>query len=392
MNVSQVKCTRYMNSNLEYSITRIHKSKTKLVMSVSGVGSQSINWLLSVPGASKTLLEASIPYSNESLNRYIGKIPGQYVSKTTALSMAKAAYIRGTQYGNNEMDIIGVSCTGAISTNRKRKGDNQAFIGLWGPRLKYVAHLILKKGERSRVEEEELVSSLIVQYIEEKLLGNSVLNVEINELESVSIDETEFSSDLDSLVNGHLSSITSAGSSLVGLDKSFKGGILSGSFNPIHQGHIELSKLASDILGAPIAFEISITNVDKPPLRSDEIKKRVSQFEKSETVILTCAPLFAEKSGIFPNSTFIIGNDTALRLVDPKYYDNNVQNMYTSLQKIKDTKCNFLVAGRLQNSEFKTISDMAIPEAFISMFKAIPESQFRMDLSSTKLRNNRTRL
>ena len=121
MNVSQVRCTRYMNSNLEYSITRIHKSKTKLVMSVSGVGSQSINWLLSVPGASKTLLEATIPYSNESLNRYIGKIPGQYVSKTTVLSMAKAAYIRGTQYGNNEMDIIGVSCTGAITTNRKRK-------------------------------------------------------------------------------------------------------------------------------------------------------------------------------------------------------------------------------------------------------------------------------
>ena len=381
-----------MNSDLEYSITRIHNSKTKLVMSVSGVGSQSINWLLSVPGASKTLIEATIPYSNESLNRYIGEVPSQYVSKTTALSMAKAAYMQGIQYGCNEMDIIGVSCTGAISTNRKRRGHNQAFIGLWGPRLKYVAHLILEKGERNRVEEEELVSSLIVQCVEEKLLGNSVLNVDLNKLESVSVDETEFSSDLDSLVNGHISSITSMGTNLVGLDKSFKGGILSGSFNPIHQGHIELSKLASDILGAPVAFEISVTNVDKPPLQADEIKKRVSQFERSETVILTCAPLFAEKSGIFQNSTFIIGNDTALRLVDPKYYDNDVQNMYTSLQKVKDNKCDFLVAGRLQNSEFKTISDMAIPEAFISLFQGIPESQFRMDLSSSELRSDGTKL
>ena len=381
-----------MNSDLEYSITRIHNSKTKLVMSVSGVGSQSINWLLNVPGASKTLIEATIPYSNESLNRYIGEVPSQYVSKTTALSMAKAAYMQGIQYGNHEMDIIGVSCTGAISTNRKRRGDNQAFVGLWGARLKYVAHLILEKGDRSRVEEEELVSSLIVQCIEEKLLGNSLLNVELNKLESVSVDETEFSSDLDSLVNGHISSITSMGTNLVGLDKSFKGGILSGSFNPIHQGHIELSKLASDILGAPVAFEISVTNVDKPPLQADEIKKRVSQFERSETVILTCAPLFAEKSGIFQNSTFIIGNDTALRLVDPKYYDNDVQNMYTSLQKVKDNKCDFLVAGRLQNSEFKTISDMAIPEAFISLFQGIPESQFRMDLSSSELRSDGTKL
>ena len=381
-----------MNSDLEYSITRIHNSKTKLVMSVSGVGSQSINWLLNVPGASKTLIEATIPYSNESLNRYIGEVPSQYVSKTTALSMAKAAYMQGIQYGNHEMDIIGVSCTGAISTNRKRRGDNQAFVGLWGARLKYVAHLILEKGDRSRVEEEELVSSLIVQCIEEKLLGNSLLNVELNKLESVSVDETEFSSDLDSLVNGHISSITSLGTNLVGLDKSFKGGILSGSFNPIHQGHIELSKIASDILEAPVAFEISVTNVDKPPLQADEIKKRVSQFERSETVILTCAPLFAEKSGIFQNSTFIIGNDTALRLVDPKYYDNDVQNMYTSLQKVKDNKCDFLVAGRLQNSEFKTISDMAIPEAFISLFQGIPESQFRMDLSSSELRSDGTKL
>ena len=381
-----------MNSDLEYSITRIHNSKTKLVMSVSGVGSQSINWLLSVPGASKTLIEATIPYSNESLNRYIGEVPRQYVSKTTALSMAKAAYIQGVEYGNHEIDIIGVSCTGAISTNRKRRGDNQAFIGLWGPRLKYVAHLILEKGERNRVEEEELVSSLIVQYIEEKLLGNSVLNMELNKLESVSVDETEFPSDLDSLVNGHISSITYMGSNLVGLDKSFKGGILSGSFNPMHQGHIELSKLASDMLGVPVAFEISATNVDKPPLQANEIEKRVSQFERSETVILTCAPLFGEKSSIFQNSTFIIGNDTALRLVDPKYYDNDVQNMYTSLQKVMDNKCDFLVAGRLQNSEFKTISDMAIPEAFISLFQGIPESQFRMDLSSTELRSDGTKL
>ena len=300
--------------------------------------------------------------------------------------------MQGAQYGNNEMDIIGVSCTGAISTNRKRRGDNQAFVGLWGARLKYVAHLILEKGDRSRVEEEELVSSLIVQCIEKKLLGNSLLNVELNKLESVSVDETEFSSDLDSLVNGHISSITSLGTNLVGLDKSFKGGILSGSFNPIHQGHIELSKIASDILEAPVAFEISVTNVDKPLLQADEIKKRVSQFERSETVILTCAPLFAEKSGIFQNSTFIIGNDTALRIVDPKYYDNDVQNMYTSLQKVKDNKCDFLVAGRLQNSEFKTISDMAIPEAFISLFQGIPESQFRMDLSSSELRSDGTKL
>ena len=113
-----------MNSALEKSISRIHHSETKLVMAVCGVGSQSINWLLSVSGASKTLLEASIPYSSESLNHYIGEIPEQYVSKPTALSMAKSAYFKGVKYHNSFSDVVGVSCTGAISTNRERKGEN----------------------------------------------------------------------------------------------------------------------------------------------------------------------------------------------------------------------------------------------------------------------------
>ena len=114
-----------MNSTLEKSISRIHGSKTKLVMAMSGVGSQSANWLLAVPGASKTLLEATIPYSNESLNHYIGEIPEQYVSESTALSMAKSAYFRGLKYHNDFSEIVGISCTGAISTNRERRGENQ---------------------------------------------------------------------------------------------------------------------------------------------------------------------------------------------------------------------------------------------------------------------------
>lgn len=379
-----------MNSTLEKSISRIHSSKTKLVMAVSGVGSQSVNWLLSVSGASKTLLEASIPYSNASLNHYIGEVPEQYVSKSTALSMAKSAYFKGAKYHNDFSDVVGLSCTGAISTNRERKGENQAFIAMWSPKLKYVQHVLINKGQRSRVEEEELISSLIIKSIEEKTLGTSGLEVNLIGSESSNIDQTEFASNLDALVNSHIKSIVLKGSKLTELDQGFSGGILSGSFNPIHQGHIGLAKLASKILNSATAFEISVTNVDKDPLDSEEVNRRISQFNKNETTFLTSAPLFSQKSEIFKNSTFIIGSDTAVRLMDPKYYENSIDTMYESLKIIQDNGCEFLVAGRLQDSNFRTVLDVSIPENFTSMFREIPEDQFRIDLSSTELRKNKT--
>lgn len=32
------------------------------------------------------------------------------------------------------------------------------------------------------------------------------------------------------------------------------------------------------------------------------------------------APLYAQKARLFPGSVFVIGYDTAIRLLDPKYY------------------------------------------------------------------------
>ena len=379
-----------MNSTLEKSISRIHGSKTRLVMAISGVGSQSANWLLAVPGASKTLLEATIPYSNESLNHYIGEIPEQYVSESTALSMAKSAYFRGLKYHNDFSEIVGISCTGAISTNRERRGENQAFIAMWSPTLKYVHHVLINKGVRTRREEEELISSFIIKSIEEKALGASGLKLELTESESSTVVNTEFTSNLDALVNKHIKSIVLKGQKLIALDQGFSGGILSGSFNPIHQGHIGLAKLGPEILNCQTVFEISVTNVDKDPLNSEEVCTRISQFNKNETIFLTSAPLFSEKSEIFKNSTFIIGNDTAGRLVDPKYYKDSIKAMNESLKNIQENKCDFLVAGRLQDKDFRTVLDVDIPENFTSMFRSIPENQFRIDLSSTELRKNET--
>ena len=61
--------------------------------------------------------------------------------------------------------------------------------------------------------------------------------------------------------------------------------------------------------------------------------------------------------------------------------------MTKSLELIEDNKCAFLVAGRIQNGLFSTLEDLNIPEDFKSLFVEIPESDFRVDESSSEIRN-----
>jgi hypothetical protein len=55
---------------------------------------QALGWLLSVPGASGTVLEVVVPYSMASMAQLLGKMPLQFTSKQAAEDMALAAFNR----------------------------------------------------------------------------------------------------------------------------------------------------------------------------------------------------------------------------------------------------------------------------------------------------------
>ena len=179
---------------------------------------------------------------------------------------------------------------------------------------------------------------------------------------------------------------------LVGYDESQQinepvtGGILPGSFSPLHEGHERLAQVGGELLGATVTFEISIANVDKPPLEEDEVRERLGQFRGRWPVVLTRAPRFWNKAALFPGCTFIIGWDTAARLVSPRYYEGSDAAMDEALTQIQEEGCRFLVAGRVYDGVFRTLSDVAIPQDSIDMFQDIPESRFRIDLSSSEIR------
>lgn len=60
--------------------------------------------------------------------------------------------------------------------------------------------------------------------------------------------------------------------------------------------------------------------------------------------------------------------------------------MLTALAEIWAAGCHFLVAGREDAGAFRTLDDVPVPEGFGPLFRGIPESLFREDVSSTALR------
>ena len=160
--------------------------------------------------------------------------------------------------------------------------------------------------------------------------------------------------------------------------------ILSGSFNPLHKGHKELLIASEKEYKIKPLFEISISNVDKNKINFIDLTKRIEQFKSQGKIIITNSPTFNDKSSIFKKSIFVVGYDTALRLIKKKYYDNSIQDAY---QEIKKNECSFLVSGRYIDKKYYDPKEINFGE-FKDFFSILPENKFRLDISSTILRND----
>lgn len=167
------------------------------------------------------------------------------------------------------------------------------------------------------------------------------------------------------------------------------GTILSGSFDPLHSGHVQLLATAAEIAGLAPFFELPLVNADKGRLSPSEIKRRLAQFAGRHDLVLSRAPFFTQKALLYPGSTFVVGVDTARRLLDPRYH-GSLAGLHAGLESISEQGCRFLVAGRLdRDHRFRELSGLIVPSGFGHLFEPIPEDRFRVDLSSTELRRRR---
>ena len=385
-------------------VLAIHTSPTAAAIVVTGAGSRAVSWLMAEAGASRTVLDAQIPYARPALDEYVGARAEQHVSAVEAAAMAEEAFWRGLKLDAESRPdqigtrpVVGLACTATIATDRVKRGEHRSHVAVRTATDLLTASIVFDKGARDRDGEEEVASRLIVNLLAQACGVPDKLPVDIGEADRLTQGSVSVSGPLSAVVTG------SADAAAIDLDGAIHAtapegcAVIAGSFNPVHDGHWRLAEVAADISGKELIFEISVTNVEKPPLDLPVLQARLAQMRRQRRMAITRAPTFVEKSRLMPGSTFVIGYDTAVRLFDDRFYPPydagaDIESTETAwgvaLSELRRNGCDFLVAGRATAQGFQTLDDLDVPDAYAGMLTQIPESAFRFDGSSTEIRES----
>jgi hypothetical protein len=378
-----------MKQDVRQLVQAIHDSPHRTMLVAAGAGTQALSDLLGVAGASRTLLEALVPYSTPAFDEFLGQTPEQYVSPATVRLLAGRAFTRARwlEAKNDHNPVVGLACTATIITDRPKRGEHRAYIATWQQeRLTWHA-LHLQKGARDRAREEGMVSRVMLNSLAQAASVPYQLEVSLLPGDQLVTETRDFAQATQQLHQGAIDYFCVEDNGRIHTADVTPKALLSGSFNPLHDGHLKMAQTARIILGTAVAFELAAVNVDKPPLSPHIILERICQFAGRWPVLVSTAPTFIEKARLYPGATFIVGYDTAERILHPRYYQNSHDNMLAALSEIRQRGCRFLVAGRIDHTGiFRHLPDLAIPKAFHDMFLGIPDNQFRKDISSTELR------
>jgi nicotinamide mononucleotide (NMN) deamidase PncC len=378
-------------------IEQIHSAGKPMVLAVTGGGSGALSELLQVPGASASVLAAVVPYSKNALREWLGGTPDQACSERTARAMAMAAFERARAISEADPRTLrGIGVTASLATNRPKRGPHRVHVAWQSAEATVVASLELVKGARTRAVEESIATEMALAAAAEAcgISGELPRLDRLGPQEAVSVRRVTAPSTWSQLLLGETAAVLNLKvnadhTGWVDVAQQTKMNspvvLFPGAFNPLHEGHERMAAIAVERLGAPVTWDLSVTNVDKPPLDFLEIRDRLSQFS-GRRVMLSRVATFAEKSEFAPGCTFVVGTDTMARVAAPRYYENDVTRRDLAVRTLIDRGCRFLVFGRVEGQTFRGLDDLALPKSVRDLCNEVPESEFRLDVASSQIR------
>jgi nicotinic acid mononucleotide adenylyltransferase/nicotinamide mononucleotide (NMN) deamidase PncC len=366
-------------------IESLERANARIAIISTGGGSAALAHLVSTPGASAVVLDAAIPYAREAVDRLLGGPQESYCSSRAARRLAMAAWQQARSLGATPEQAVGIAVAASLRTRQPKRGEHRVFVALQTLRATTVAALVLEKDARSRAEEEELAAALLLECLASVPQGAApatLLQGRLRPGEKIMLEQATAPEPWQALLAGSRQSALAIGSEAEPAGDQL---VFPGSFDPLHDGHRLMARIAEEIAERPLVYELSIANVDKPALDYQEIAARAAQF-RGQPLWLTQAATFVEKLAIFPMSTFVMGADTFVRLAEPKYYGGSQEAADRAVRTIADNARGLIVFGRARDGVFEEPATLPAPEPLRRIAYFVSQREFRIDISSTALR------
>lgn len=379
-----------------YTIHALIDSGLPTVFYITGGGSGAISQLLEQGGGSSFCLDAQVPYDNQCIIELLDDYkPDKFCSEETSRMLAVCAYKRAVKL-TGSLDVVGVGSTAKLHKLHDERDGRE-----------HVIHVSIHSKSQTRTVEALLnpACNYIInnrcnaetRKYEEKLATNTILQQYCNFFKIYDQDNyyyfIPYVAEVTSQWHCHLTheyprhamSIRE-GECVYNPFEVVNPVIFSGSFNPVHDGHIKIVEKAYELLHKPVWFEISLENCDKPPVDWISLEKRTKGFDKHKDnpaiagFIFTQAPLFVQKARLFHEPVFLAGSDTISRLDNPMYYKN--RNDYVD-------SINELVSRKAQLLVFDRPGDIKLPIRHRGLAKicTMVEDYEPITISSTEIRN-----
>jgi hypothetical protein len=368
-------------------IEKINATATKAVLAIAGGGSEVIGELLRYGGGSNTLLEAIVPYSTQSFQEFVGGKPDKFVSEDAACALAARAYQRANELHRPTDDpwdaVVGIGATCSLVKAGEREGrKHNIWIATQSADVTVTTNIELCPG-RTREEEEKIAADLILNDL--AYACGVVATSKSLPIEPVMAFMYRGTPEQVKLMSGYMSVLSIP--SGISRDNRL---IFPGSFNPFHAAHIEMAKIAAQKWPdcwrrdqeRKTDFEISIKNVEKPPLTYKAISERTGNYTETKfsnpgelgSLFLTNAETFQKKAMCFPNATFIVGMDTIIRILSGKY-----DNLENALKVFQEQNISWMIFNR---------NNMPLPSNInLLLGRWVLVDDFNLSQSSTNIRN-----
>src|SRR5262249_8541076 len=111
-------------------VEQIHDSGRRVTLVITGGGSGAIGELLRVPGGSRTLVEAIVPYDGAALAGFWAGGPAQACSEEAATAIACRARERVRAIAPEATAAVGLGATASLASDRPKKGEHRCHIAV----------------------------------------------------------------------------------------------------------------------------------------------------------------------------------------------------------------------------------------------------------------------